>query len=121
MSVRGLWARLRGLFGQARREADLAAELESHLQHHTDEYLRRGIAPDEARRRALLQLGGLEPTKEAVRAQRGLPILLFGVAPTDPLTFVAVTALLLAIAVVACYLPARRAMRVDPMVSMRTE
>jgi putative ABC transport system permease protein len=45
--------------------------------------------------------------------------LLHGVSPFDPLTFIAVPVLLAAVAILACYLPARRAAKIDPIVAMR--
>jgi putative ABC transport system permease protein len=57
----------------------------------------------------------------ALSIGRVLSSLLFDVTATDPVTFVVVTLLLCVIALVACYIPARRAIRVDPMVALRYE
>jgi ABC-type antimicrobial peptide transport system permease subunit len=57
----------------------------------------------------------------ALALGRTLASFLYGVQPADPVTFVAVALLLSAVALLACYLPARRAMRVDPTVALRYE
>jgi macrolide transport system ATP-binding/permease protein len=73
--LRGWLLRLGGLFLRERRERELAAEMESHLQMHIDDNLRAGMSAAAARREALMKLGGIEQTKEMVRERRGLPIL----------------------------------------------
>jgi predicted permease len=73
--VRALLCRLAGLFAGARREQELEDELRSHLELQIDEYVRAGVPPAEARRRALLRFGGLEAVKERYRDRRGIPFL----------------------------------------------
>jgi ribulose bisphosphate carboxylase small subunit len=69
--LRALWMRLCGLFG-ARREDDFAAELESHVAMHTEDGIRAGLSPEEARRQALVRLGGVEQTGLARKAHAAL-------------------------------------------------
>jgi putative ABC transport system permease protein len=57
----------------------------------------------------------------SIAATRLISSFLFGVAPTDPLTFSAVAVLLLAVALLASYIPSRRALRVDPLTALRAE
>jgi len=68
---RALWLRIRGLF--SRHDQEFAAEVESHLQMHIDEKMRLGLTYEEARRDAVLKLGGVEQTRQAYRERRGLP------------------------------------------------
>jgi hypothetical protein len=73
--LRGWLMRLLGLFDRARREREFAEELESHLALHIEDNLRAGMSPEEARRQALIKLGGVTWTRELHREQRGLPML----------------------------------------------
>jgi predicted permease len=67
--------RVRDLFTRRRLDADLAEELESHLQLHIDDNICAGMTPEEARRCAILTLGGIEQTKERYRDRRGLAMV----------------------------------------------
>src|ERR1700720_2593544 len=67
--------RIAGLFSKEQRERELADEIESHLQMHTDDNLRSGMSEEEARRDAILKLGGVETTKETYRDRNTVPFL----------------------------------------------
>jgi len=71
--LREWMSRFGGLFGQQRKNRELDEEIESHLQMHIEDNLRLGMTPEEARRQAMIKLGGVESTKEAYRDQRSLP------------------------------------------------
>lgn len=73
--VRRLVARLGAFLRPDRAERELARELAAHLALIEEDHQRRGLSPEEARRRARLQLGGVEQTKEIHREQRSFPWL----------------------------------------------
>src|SRR6185369_7476312 len=70
------WAtRLAGLLFTRKREQDHAEEIESHLRMHIDDNLRSGMTPEQARREAILRLGGVEQTRQAYRDRASLPFV----------------------------------------------
>jgi macrolide transport system ATP-binding/permease protein len=73
--VRTLLSRCAALFGRRKLDADLDEELRAHIDLAIEENLKRGMSPQEARTAALRDFGGVIQTKEAYRAQRGLPFL----------------------------------------------
>ena len=74
-TLKALLLRLRNLFRKEQLERELGAELAAHLELHIADNLRAGMTAEEARRHALLKLGGLEQTKESIRDRHGLPPL----------------------------------------------
>jgi macrolide transport system ATP-binding/permease protein len=73
--LRSTLLRLFGLFGKQRHELELGQVLDAHLQAHIDDNLRAGMSVDDARRGALLALGGVAQTTDTYRDRRSLPFL----------------------------------------------
>src|SRR6516225_7652148 len=71
--LRATLLRFRNSFAKERLDHDLDDELAAHLEMHVADNLAAGMSPADARRNALLKLGGLEQTKEGYRDRRGLP------------------------------------------------
>lgn len=72
-TLRAWWSRITGFLRPGAGEREFADELQSHIDLHTDENIRAGMPPAEARRQALAQLGSVTGAKQAHRDRRGLP------------------------------------------------
>ena len=73
--LRALLLRLWSLSHRSREDREFSEELQSHLQMHIDDNLRSGMSPEQARREALLRLGGIEATTQAYRDHNTLPLV----------------------------------------------
>jgi hypothetical protein len=73
--LRAWLLRFKGLFLTHARERDFADELDSHLQMHIDDNISTGMSPQEARRVAIMKLGGVDQAKEAYRDRATIPFL----------------------------------------------
>jgi len=109
----GLYGVIAYVVSQRTREFGIRAALGASPENLLGLVLRQGL---------LLSAAGLViGIGTALEATRLLGTLLYSIQPGDPLTFAAVTLLLLVVAMVACWLPARRAARADPLVALRTD
>jgi predicted permease len=73
--LRAFWLRLTGTIRATDHRDEFQDELAAHIAMHTDDGIRAGLGPEEARRQALIRLGGVEQTRQAYRERRGLPSL----------------------------------------------
>jgi predicted permease len=109
----GIYGLLAFRVTQRTREIGVRVALGATLRDVVALVLRQGLA--------LVVLGGALGLGVAFLVTRYLATLLYGVTPADPATFVTVMAVLVAVALLACWLPAERAARVDPMEALRSE
>lgn len=105
----------------------LMSHLVSQRTHEIGVRIALGARPAEVMRMVignglkLALIGIVAGMAAAFAATRSMTSLLYGIAPNDTATFTGVAILFAVVAVAACYLPARRAMKVDPMVALRYE
>jgi putative ABC transport system permease protein len=109
----GIYGMIAYFVSQRTREMGLRMALGAHPQDVLCLVLRQGLE--------IVSVGLLFGVLMALAMTRFMTSLLFDVTATDPITFAGTVILLTLVALAACYIPARRAMRVDPMVALRYE
>src|SRR3989449_9307173 len=113
MAANGLFGVMMTMVRQRARELGVRMALGATARDLRRMVMGRGLAVASA--------GALLGVLGALLANRLLAAMLYEVTPADPATLTTVAALLLAVGLVACYVPARQAMQVDPMAALRTE
>jgi len=113
LSSIGIYGVISYLVGERRHEIGIRMALGAQRKDVLTLVLSEGVR--------LTLLGAAIGIAAALGLSRLMAGMLYGVSATDPLTFAAVPIVLLGVAMLACYIPARRAMRVDPMTALRYE
>jgi putative ABC transport system permease protein len=113
LTVIGLYGVISYLVTQRTQEIGIRMALGAQVRHIMQLILKHGVI--------LVSLGVVIGLAAAILLTRLMSHMLYGVTATDPATFSAIALLLTFVALVACYLPARRAAHVDPVVALRSE
>ena len=113
LTVIGLYGVISYLVNQRTQEIGIRMALGAQVRHILQLILKQGVL--------LVSLGVVIGLIAATVLTRLMAHLLYGVSATDPLTFTVIGFLLTFVALVTCYLPARRAAHVDPVIALRSE